>query len=195
MKREASGCGSKPRRRGPFPDVTLEHVRVSCAHCANAECIKECPTGATFRAEDGFVLITQERCIGCGTCVDACPYGARYMRQVGQMLKADKCAWCYARVYEGQKPVCVEKCITGALLFGLSSDPAIKAALEEPGVDVYHPEYNTKPQLYRKSPRPRHNDVKVLAPNAAPSSMKHRAWAGEGHGRTCPKAAANTSTG
>ncbi len=150
------------KETGTFPDVTLEHVRVSCAHCANAECIKECPTGATFRAEDGFVLITQERCIGCGACVDACPYGARYMRQVGQMLKADKCAWCYARVYEGGKPVCVEKCITGALVFGLSSDPVIKAALEEPGTDVYHPEYNTKPQLYRKTVRLRQKDVKVL---------------------------------
>ena len=147
---------------GTFPDVSMEHLRVSCGHCVNAECIKECPTGATFRAEDGFVLITQERCIGCGACVDACPYGARYLRQVGQMLKADKCSWCYPRVYEGQKPVCVEKCITGALMFGMASEPAIKEALEAANVAVYHPEYNTKAQLYHKSVRPRRTDVKVL---------------------------------
>ncbi|WP_123290856.1 4Fe-4S dicluster domain-containing protein [Desulfosoma caldarium] len=41
-----------------FPDVTLEHVRVSSAHCVKAECIKDFPTGATLRAEEGFVFIT-----------------------------------------------------------------------------------------------------------------------------------------
>lgn len=147
---------------GTFPEVSKEHLRVSCGHCVNAECIKECPTGATFRAEDGFVLITQERCIGCGACVEACPYGARYLRQVGQMLKADKCTWCYARVYEGEKPMCVEKCITGALLFGMASEPAIKKALEAADVGIYHPEYKTNAQLYHKSVRPRRTDVKVL---------------------------------
>lgn len=99
----------------------------------------------------------------CGACVDACPYGARYMRQFGQMLKANKCAWCYARVYEGHKPVCVEKCITGALVFGLFSNLAIKAALAAHDVDVYHPEDNTKPQLHRKAMRPRPKDLRVLA--------------------------------
>lgn len=64
------------RTEGEFPNTTYVQMPVLCMHCSNAPCIEECPTDpkAMFTAPDGTVLFNQERCIGCGACLDACPY-------------------------------------------------------------------------------------------------------------------------
>ena len=62
---------------GTFPDVEIAWLPVACQHCDDAPCVKVCPVGATFRRDDGTVLIDFERCIGCRYCVAACPYGVR----------------------------------------------------------------------------------------------------------------------
>ena len=49
-----------------------------CNHCTHPACVQVCPTGATYKTEDGVVLIDHKYCIGCQYCVQACPYGARY---------------------------------------------------------------------------------------------------------------------
>lgn len=150
---------------GTFPSVTSQYVRKSCAHCENPVCIENCPTGATFKDENGFVVITKEKCIGCGACVEDCPYGARYLSQEGNEIKADKCSWCFSRVFEDEPPVCVRKCITGALSFGKVSESEIKKVLSRKDIQVYHPEYKTKPQLYHTGVRKHRADIQVLRPS------------------------------
>ena len=66
------------KTEGEFPNTTYVQMPVLCGHCDNAPCIEECPTEpkAMFRAPDNTVLFNQERCIGCGACLDACPNDA-----------------------------------------------------------------------------------------------------------------------
>ena len=95
----------------------------SCLHCEDAACVTVCPTGASFkRADDGIVLVDEDRCIGCKLCSWACPYGAReYDRSEGVMKK---CTLCVDRIYNPnlpeaeQIPACVQVCPTSARHFG-----------------------------------------------------------------------------
>ncbi len=87
-----------------------------CNHCDNPPCAQVCPVGATFQTEEGIVLIDEHRCIGCSYCLQACPYGARYIRPATHT--ADKCTLCYHRIRNGLIPVCVEVCPTQARVFG-----------------------------------------------------------------------------
>jgi Fe-S-cluster-containing dehydrogenase component len=72
-----------------------------------------CPVAATFVTPDGFVLIDTEHCVSCGYCIQACPYGVRFINE--ETHNADKCTWCYHRVSKGELPACVNACPTGAL--------------------------------------------------------------------------------
>ena len=100
-----------------------------CMQCANSPCTGVCPVGATYRTEDGVILVDARRCIGCGYCVVACPYGARYLVPAGEHAPndtpgvADKCTWCYHRISRDQQPACVEVCPVGARKFGDAADP------------------------------------------------------------------------
>ena len=71
--------------------------------------------------EQGIELVDTDRCIGCGYCVQACPYGIRFMNHDTGV--ADKCNWCYHRVMRNEQPACVEACPTGARVFGRIDDP------------------------------------------------------------------------
>lgn len=63
---------------GEYPNVTRTFVPVGCQHCSKPPCMYVCPTTATRQRDDGFVTINYELCIGCGYCIVACPYQARY---------------------------------------------------------------------------------------------------------------------
>lgn len=102
-------------------DGVIVFVPKQCNHCDNPPCVKPCPTGATFKRDDGLVLVNDDLCIGCGACIQACPYGARYSNPIKGV--ADKCTFCDHRIYQGLLPACVEACPTGARVFGDVNDP------------------------------------------------------------------------
>ncbi|MBI2918267.1 MAG: 4Fe-4S dicluster domain-containing protein [Chloroflexi bacterium] len=99
---------------GEFPEVHLQRLLRGCLHCARPACITACPVGAiTKRAEDGVVLVDQERCVPhCYACWTACPYGAPQFGDDGRM---QMCNFCPERLAEGAKPICVAACPLHAL--------------------------------------------------------------------------------
>ncbi len=101
---------------GSFPDLyQTQHVG-QCNHCDDATCLKECPTEATQKDRNGIVWVDPEICIGCGLCMDGCPYGARHLNH--ETKKVDKCDFCRPRLDQKIEPVCVQTCISGAKTFG-----------------------------------------------------------------------------
>lgn len=92
-----------------------------CNHCEDAPCNQVCPVHASFTSPEGITLVDPGRCIGCAYCVQACPYGSRFINP--ETGTADKCTWCYHRVKRGEQPACVEACPVEARLFGRLDDP------------------------------------------------------------------------
>jgi Fe-S-cluster-containing dehydrogenase component len=99
-----------------------------CNLCENSPCTQVCPVGATFDAPDGAVLVDKNYCIGCGFCVQACPYGCRFFNP--ETHTADKCTLCYHRITRGLKPACVEICPSQARIFGDLKNPAPEDPLQ-----------------------------------------------------------------
>lgn len=114
---------------------------VMCQHCDTAPCVDVCPTGASFKREDGIVLVDKHICIGCRYCMLACPYKARSFvhenltDQVPSTPRGkgtvESCTFCVHRVDRGERPACVEACDAAghqALLFGDMNDPESELA-------------------------------------------------------------------
>lgn len=100
----------------------------ACMHCEKPTCVEACPTGATYKdAETGEVVINEGLCIGCGNCIPACPYDARFRNPVTR--KADKCNYCPERRAAGLQPACVDTCPTKARVFGDINDPTSAAGI------------------------------------------------------------------
>jgi len=119
-----------------------------CNHCEDAPCEKVCPVEATWRADDGTILVDYDRCIGCKYCMAACPYEARYVNPITHT--ADKCTFCYHRVEEGLQPACVATCVSGARVFGDLNDPTseVHKLVALKNTQVLKPEMGTGPQVY-----------------------------------------------
>ena len=114
--------GPNPEFEGAdYPDVYMYFLPVTCQHCATPECTAVCPTGASVKTEDGTVQIDKELCIGCGACLDACPYGVRYINADTNV--AEKCTMCAHLIDKGEQPACVRHCPGQARLFGDLDDP------------------------------------------------------------------------
>lgn len=90
----------------------------ACMHCENPPCVRSCPTLATYKDVTGVVLIDGERCIGCGNCIDTCPYDARFRHPLTGI--ADKCDYCLSA---GGEPACVAACPVQCRYFGDADDP------------------------------------------------------------------------
>lgn len=122
-----------------------------CFHCDNPPCTRVCPVGATFKRQDGIVLIDNERCIGCRFCIAACPYSTRYFnwdrpqpfpaearagyspeqgfpRRVGTV---EKCDFCPEMLAAGQLPPCASTCAMGAIYFGDQHEDAVTNSKDE----------------------------------------------------------------
>jgi anaerobic dimethyl sulfoxide reductase subunit B len=107
------GCYEK----GSHPTSSVAFSSIACFHCGDAPCINICPTGALAAQEsDGVVKLNRDLCIGCHSCMLACPFGAPRFMEDGLMAKCDL---CYSRIDQGLEPACVHTCTTKALGFGL----------------------------------------------------------------------------
>ncbi|MBE0678546.1 MAG: 4Fe-4S dicluster domain-containing protein [Bacteroidales bacterium] len=116
-----------------------------CQHCDNPPCVSVCPVDATFKRQDGIVLIDNERCIGCRFCMAACPYSAR-MFHWQEPIRAEaeeekeydvelnvpqkkgtisKCLFSADRLREGLLPYCVSACPNGVFYFGDENEDAV----------------------------------------------------------------------
>lgn len=107
---------------GHFPDIEMYFMPVMCQQCANPSCTEVCPTGACYKdEEDGVIYIDRDVCIGCQSCMRACPYEANLFNR--ELHVMDKCNLCVQRREEGLEPACVRNCAGGALHIGDIDDP------------------------------------------------------------------------
>jgi molybdopterin-containing oxidoreductase family iron-sulfur binding subunit len=160
------------------PDTAPYWFPRPCFQCDNPPCTRVCPVGATFKREDGIVLIDNERCIGCRFCMAACPYSVRvfnwsrpndppeahahgyspewgYPRRVGTV---EKCDFCPDMAREGKLPHCAGNCPMGAIWFGDENDDAVTNSsgqtarlskmLRDRAGFRYMEELGTKPRVY-----------------------------------------------
>ena len=116
--------GLAPEEEAPSTKGILRSFFVPklCNQCAHPPCVQVCPVGATFSTDDGVVLVNDKTCIGCRYCIQACPYGARYLHP--KTHTADKCTFCYHRLNRDLLPACVEVCPTQARVIGDLHSPA-----------------------------------------------------------------------
>ena len=146
------------------------YMPVACQHCENPPCTKVCPVGATWKEKDGIVVIDYNWCIGCRSCISACPYGARRFNWGEPSISPDeinpvteylgnrprkrgvveKCTFCIQRVRKGLYPKCVEVCPVGARKFGnlLDPDSEIRYIIENKRVYILKEELNTQPKFF-----------------------------------------------
>jgi anaerobic carbon-monoxide dehydrogenase iron sulfur subunit len=110
-----------PRARVKLTSVDGVSVPTECRHCDAAACVAACPTGAVFKdGPHGPVMLKSELCVGCGSCVVACPYGV--IRQHYETHEVYKCDLCAERLAAETIPACVEACPTGCLSFQVESE-------------------------------------------------------------------------
>ncbi|MFC4122346.1 nitrate reductase subunit beta [Nonomuraea zeae] len=122
-----------------FEQAFMFYLPRICEHCLNPSCVASCPSGAMYkRAEDGIVLVDQDRCRGWRMCVTGCPYKKVYFNH--KTGKAEKCTFCYPRVEVGLPTVCSETCVgrlryLGVLLY--DADRVTEAASAADERDLY----------------------------------------------------------
>lgn len=136
----------KEIERGAYPRPKLSYIPVPCMNCKNAPCMAAAKDGAVYRRKDGIVIIDPEKSKGQEAIAAACPYRVIFWNAEKEIPQ--KCTFCAHRLDEGaREPRCVESCPTEALVFGDLDDPksGIAALSAKPGVEVFHPEYQTMP--------------------------------------------------
>src|ERR1039457_7180789 len=119
-----------------------------CNHCETPPCTQVCPVGATYKTDSGPVLVDRKWCIGCGYCIMACPYAARFFHPI--LHVADKCTFCYHRITKGLETACGHACPFGARkMCNIRdiNDPNTQIILNE-RVGVLKDEFGTKPQAF-----------------------------------------------
>jgi Fe-S-cluster-containing dehydrogenase component len=154
----------------PVPQPGKYYMPVQCHHCDHAPCTKVCPVEATWKEQDGIVVVDYNWCIGCRYCEAACPYHARRFnwqkpeipaaeitREQGYLSNRvrpqgvmEKCTFCLHRTRNGRLPACLEACPTGARVFGNLADPAseIRWVLENKRVFILKEDLGTRPRFF-----------------------------------------------
>ncbi len=141
--------GLSPEAESPSMKGMLRSFFVPklCNQCRRPPCVQVCPVGATFQTADGVVLVNDRTCIGCRYCIQACPYGARYLHPATST--ADKCTFCYHRLHRNLLPACVEVCPTQARVIGdLNSAASPMTRFRRMNkIFVLKPHLNTEPKV------------------------------------------------
>ena len=138
----------KQIEKGEFPDTRRIFSVMRCNHCTDAPCVEICPVEALFIRDDGIVDFDNNRCIGCKSCMQACPYDALYIDPNNNT--AAKCNYCAHRVDVGREPACVTVCPEHAIIAGDMDNPntEISQLLARQAVKVRKPEKGTNPNLF-----------------------------------------------
>ncbi len=139
---------------GTYEKPVLWFLPVQCQHCEDPSCTKVCPTGATYKREDGIVVVDDSVCIGCRSCVMACPYeGVRTLIEsepeyyldvvVGEADApkhvagtVEKCTFCYNLIERGEVPACMQLCPGRARYWGDLDDPSSEVSKAVEGREV-----------------------------------------------------------
>ncbi len=143
-----------------------------CNQCDDPPCVSVCKAKATWKNAVGIVVIDEEKCVGCGACLAACPYDARRLNtkrgyfeedtafekaareakekhRIHVAGKADKCDFCAHRLEKNLAPMCVEACTTNARIFGDIDDQRSEVAqLVAKGAKPLKPELGTSPKVF-----------------------------------------------
>jgi Fe-S-cluster-containing dehydrogenase component len=136
-----------------------------CNHCDDPPCVRVCPTKATWKRDDGVVMMDWHRCIGCRYCMAACPYGSRsfnwldprpHIKELDPDFPTrtkgvvEKCNLCEERLAQNELPKCVEACDENAIVFGNLDDPdsEVQRLLRSRFSIRRKPELGTHPEIY-----------------------------------------------
>ena len=138
----------KQVEKGEFPNTRRLFSVMRCNHCTDAPCVEICPVEALFFRDDGIVDFDKDRCIGCKSCMQACPYDALYIDP--ETHTAAKCNYCAHRIDIGLEPACVNVCPEHAIISGDMENPdsEITQLLSRQQVKVRKPEKGTIPNLF-----------------------------------------------
>ncbi len=138
----------KQVEKGEFPNTRRLFSVMRCNHCTDAPCVEICPTEALHFRKDGIVDFDKDRCIGCKSCMQACPYDALYIDP--ETHTAAKCNYCAHRIDVGLEPACVNVCPEHAIISGDMEDPdsEISMLLSRQQTKVRKPEKSTRPNLF-----------------------------------------------
>ncbi len=135
--------------QGTFPHTQKHFIPKLCNHCGNPRCQTVCPVKATYTDEKtGLVKIKDSVCIGCKSCIGACPYNMRYSDPISHT--AHKCTLCEHRVKNGVVPACQNTCPAEARTFGDFNDPnsEVSKLIRENATEVLKPAAGTDPNVY-----------------------------------------------
>jgi Fe-S-cluster-containing dehydrogenase component/formate-dependent nitrite reductase membrane component NrfD len=134
--------------KGDFPNTRRFFSVLRCNHCEDAPCVNICPTNALYKRRDGIVDFDPALCIGCKSCMQACPYDALYIDP--HLNTAAKCNFCAHRVDRGLLPACVIVCPEKAIIAGDIDDPLseINEIISREQISVRKPEEGTKPKVF-----------------------------------------------
>jgi len=162
--------GADSTYEGPVPDDDKFYMPVQCQQCDEPPCVDVCPVEATWKEDDGIVVVDYNWCIGCRYCEAACPYHARRFNWKKPEIPAEevnpdqgylsnrirpqgaveKCHYCLHRTRDGRLPACLEACPTGARVFGDFNDPEsnVRWLFENKRVFILKEDLGTKPAFF-----------------------------------------------